>query len=180
MTSYASVLTITAFTLERYVAICHPIRSQSITTLSRVVKTIVGIWVMACLCALPFPLHTELIHIRHPTTDEPLELSIMCNVPHRWLPQMMFIFQISTFVFFLAPMTIITVLYTLIGVRLRNSEIQVETSKNDNSTMNTVTKARKAVIKMLGKYWVISFILHYLICLFFFMRTCLSTASYPL
>ena len=64
---------------------------------------------------------------------------------------MMYIFQISTFIFFLAPMTIIAVLYTLIGVRLRNSEFQVETIKSDNSTISTVTKARKAVIKMLGK-----------------------------
>ena len=44
LTSTASVFTITAFTVERYVAICHPLRAHATSSLPRVVKTIVFIW----------------------------------------------------------------------------------------------------------------------------------------
>ena len=47
--SSASVLTITAFTVERYVAICHPLRAQTVSCPSRAVKTVLVIWAAASL-----------------------------------------------------------------------------------------------------------------------------------
>ena len=71
MTAYASVLTITAFTVDRYVAICHPLRSQTISSLARAVKIIVFAWCLACCCALPYPAHTRLFHeLQDPCTGE--------------------------------------------------------------------------------------------------------------
>ena len=49
----ATVLTITAFTVERYVAICHPLRSHKLSQLSRVITIILLIWVFALALALP-------------------------------------------------------------------------------------------------------------------------------
>ena len=49
----ASVLTIAAFTVERYIGICHPIRSQTMEQLGRVLKIIVAVWVVACMGAVP-------------------------------------------------------------------------------------------------------------------------------
>lgn len=53
MSANATVLTITAFTAERYVAICHPFMAQSMSKLSRAVKLIVIIWLVAILFAIP-------------------------------------------------------------------------------------------------------------------------------
>jgi len=53
MSANATVLTITAFTAERYVAICHPFMAQSMSKLSRAVKLIVVIWLVAALFAIP-------------------------------------------------------------------------------------------------------------------------------
>lgn len=53
MSANATVLTITAFTAERYVAICHPFMAQSMSKLSRAVKLIVIIWLVAALFAIP-------------------------------------------------------------------------------------------------------------------------------
>jgi len=57
--SSASVLTILAFTVERYVAICHPLRAQAVSTPARAVKTLIAVWIGAALSALPYPLHTR-------------------------------------------------------------------------------------------------------------------------
>lgn len=47
------VLTITAFTVERYVAICHPFVSQTMSKLSRCIRIIVFIWILALVLAIP-------------------------------------------------------------------------------------------------------------------------------
>lgn len=79
-------------------------------------------------------------------------------------------FQISAFAFFLLPMTIILIMYALIGVTLYRSEMIGDNKSFSNSSAasssigqrnnNHVydpTKARKSVLKMLGKYRITSF-----------------------
>ena len=60
--SYASVLTITAFTVERYIAICHPLKAHTMTQLSRAVKAILFIWVLAVLASIPISLQLGIIY----------------------------------------------------------------------------------------------------------------------
>lgn len=49
----ASVLTITAVSLERYLAIRHPVTSRRISTTSRMRTVIVAIWMTSCGAMLP-------------------------------------------------------------------------------------------------------------------------------
>ncbi|KAG5873041.1 hypothetical protein JTB14_010524 [Gonioctena quinquepunctata] len=49
----ATVLTITAFTVERYLAICHPFLSHTMSKLSRVVKLVLFIWIVSVGLAIP-------------------------------------------------------------------------------------------------------------------------------
>ena len=167
MTSCASVLTITAFTVERYVAICHPMRAQRLSSPSRAIKIIALIWLSACITALPYPIHTRTYHyVHHPITNESLADSLICNIPPRWLPNMMFVFQLSTFLLFLTPMTVISVVYILIGLSLRKSAHVRQTS----ITSNHVNKgqARRAVLKMLGKF---TMSIYHIVCLLSFKVT---------
>ncbi|XP_063243551.1 pyrokinin-1 receptor-like [Bacillus rossius redtenbacheri] len=111
----ASVLTITAFTVERYVAICHPFLSHTMSRLSRAVKFVVGIWLVAMASAVPLAMQLGLV--RDPRHDE----LVQCSVARELFRNA---FEVSTFLFFVAPMTLITVLYALIGLRLRRSGLQ--------------------------------------------------------
>ncbi|KAH7723199.1 Protein NMUR-2 [Aphelenchoides avenae] len=52
-TSYASILTITCFSIERWLAICFPLRVKMFSTFSRAVKVIITVWVIAFVAALP-------------------------------------------------------------------------------------------------------------------------------
>lgn len=148
-TSYASVLTITGFTIERYIAICHPIVGQRVSRQSRAIKCIVIIWIISGLVALPYPIHTRTFYyLKDPRNRRPLSDTLVCNIPIKWHERMIIMFQVSTFAFFFLPMTVITVMYILIGVRLRKTEIGSK-GKISTSIKNTATRARKAVLKML-------------------------------
>lgn len=58
-TSYTSVLTIVAFSMERYLAICHPLHSYAMSGLRRAVRIIKLVWFVSFLCALPFAAFTK-------------------------------------------------------------------------------------------------------------------------
>lgn len=59
----ATVLTITAFTVERYIAICHPFRQHTMSKLSRAVKFILVIWILAFCLAIPQSIQFGVIEI---------------------------------------------------------------------------------------------------------------------
>ena len=65
-TGYASVLTILAFSLERYLAICHPLYHYTMAPLSRAVKIITVVWIVSFLAALPYAFFTQLNYIDRP------------------------------------------------------------------------------------------------------------------
>ncbi|ESO88934.1 hypothetical protein LOTGIDRAFT_93568, partial [Lottia gigantea] len=162
MTSYASVLTITAFTVERYVAICRPLLAHKIASLSRAVKIIIVVWLVAVLAALPYGLHTRQFYaIINPDTNKPIPDSLVCNIPEEWRDvPMKYIFQVSTFVFFLTPVTIIICLYILIALALRKSFLSRGLSeeshygsqnkhKNKNQSSNVPKQPRRVVMRIL-------------------------------
>ncbi|XP_026751895.1 pyrokinin-1 receptor-like [Galleria mellonella] len=112
----ASVLTITLFTIERYLAICHPFVSHKMSKLSRATRHVMMLWVAAFAFALPQALQFGIKD--HQGITMCLQTRVI--IEHS--------FELSTFFFFFAPMVLITVLYSLIGLRLRKTSI----SKDNN------------------------------------------------
>lgn len=147
----ATVLTITAFTVERYMAICHPFLSHTMSKLSRAVKYIVAIWSTALCLAAPQAIQFGL---KSEWKDGKLESSVCAVVTESLFDHA---FEISTFLFFVGPMTLISVLYILIAVKLRKSRLlQCESTihgRNESavSRSSRTTAAQNRVIKMLGK-----------------------------
>ena len=84
--------------------------------------------------------------------------STSCTIS--WDKALVHSFEISTFLFFFAPMTAITVLYGLIGWAIRRSTLS--RTGSDSSTHSATTgselraqqqaRARRVVLKMLGEY----------------------------
>ena len=150
MTSYASVLTITAFTVERYIAICHPLMSHKIADLRRSVIIIICIWTISFIIALPYPIHTRTLFYEYsPTTGKPLQQSLVCNIPPQWISEMTIMFQISTFLFFIVPMTAIIILYVLIAITLRRTALNRANSEESSGGHHSSHTRR--VVRMLGK-----------------------------
>jgi len=120
MTTTASVLTISAFTVERYLAICHPLRAQTTYRLERAIRVIVVIWLVACGSSIPFPVNARTFHyVVDPRDGTPLADSFVCNIPADRMATMKSVFLAYTFALFVVPMLVIVGLYTAIGLTLR-------------------------------------------------------------
>ncbi|XP_041985645.1 pyrokinin-1 receptor-like isoform X2 [Aricia agestis] len=111
----ATVLTITSFTVERYIAICHPFMSHTMSKLSRAVRFIIAIWICALCAAVPQAVQFGLVSYKD--NDQVITA---CTVKGHGVHQ---VFVISSFIFFVVPMSLITVLYVLIGIKLRTSNV---------------------------------------------------------
>ncbi|XP_045873985.1 neuromedin-U receptor 1 [Meles meles] len=117
----ASVLNVTALSVERYVAVVHPLQARSMMTRVHVRRVLGAIWGLAVLCSLP---NTSLHGIQQ------LELPCRGTVPHSATctlvqPRALYnlVVQITTLFFFCLPMATISVLYLLIGLRLRRERL---------------------------------------------------------
>lgn len=158
---YTTVLHIVAFTIERYIVICHPMRARTMLSRSRASKAIVLIWICSFILATP-------VFVFHGTEE-------LC----RGIPESKFCVQslehekyltlfhgISSLFLFFIPMTSIIVLYSLIARTLyaknitsgrRTSTLRIpknpasKKKKKQQSTNDAVDKARHHAVKLLGK-----------------------------
>ncbi|KYN04891.1 PREDICTED: neuromedin-U receptor 2-like [Cyphomyrmex costatus] len=152
----ATVLTITAFTIERYVAICHPFISHTMSKLSRAIKFVVAIWLLALCLAVPQAIQFGIVYgIDYADNGTAVLDSARCSL--RWT-LIEHAFEISTILFFVLPMTIIIVLYVLIAIKLRRSSLlstTVSKRHHVHGVLNHVdssrgkTNAQRNVIRML-------------------------------
>lgn len=105
----ASSCSITAFTIERYIAICHPIKAQFLCTLSRAKKIILFVWLFTSLyCVMWF----YLSDIQELVYDNITIITCGYRIPRRfYLPVYFFDFG----VFFVLPLLLSAILYGLIA-----------------------------------------------------------------
>uniref|UniRef100_A0A182P2X4 G-protein coupled receptors family 1 profile domain-containing protein n=1 Tax=Anopheles epiroticus TaxID=199890 RepID=A0A182P2X4_9DIPT len=135
----ATVLTITSFTVERYIAICHPFRSHTMSKLSRAIKFVIVIWLVAFGLATPQALQFGVVENNG---------TRLCTIKNEHFSHA---FEVSSFLFFVGPMTLIAVLYVLIGIKLRKSKLLqgVKRASSDYTTPPRGVSAQSRVIRML-------------------------------
>ncbi|CAN9493119.1 unnamed protein product [Ophioblennius macclurei] len=101
-----SSCSITAFTVERYIAICHPIKAQTVCTVSRAKRIIAGVWIFTCVyCMLWF----FLVDIQVKEDGH-----VLCGYKVKrelYLP----IYLIDFAIFYVIPLLLAIVLYALIA-----------------------------------------------------------------
>lgn len=144
----ATVLTITSFTVERYLAICHPFLQHTMSKLSRAIRLILIVWIVSICLAIPQALQFGVI-----TDEHHMEFCTMKRtiIEHS--------FELSTVLIFLTPMSLITILYILIGLKLRTSGIikhehasPLQHRIHVNSHRQQTSIGTRRVLKMLGEF----------------------------
>eukprot|EP00062_Callorhinchus_milii_P024897 gi/632985302/ref/XP_007909603.1/ PREDICTED: growth hormone secretagogue receptor type 1-like [Callorhinchus milii] len=113
--TYATILHITALSMERYVAVCFPLKAKVFGTKSRIKAIIVGLWMAALTSAGPVFL---LVGVEFQNGTDPSKTSeCKCTeyaVSSGLLNAMTWV---SSFYFFV-PVCCLTILYGLIGRKL--------------------------------------------------------------
>lgn len=112
----ASALSLTAFTVERYIAICHPMKAKSICTLSRAKKIIAACWVFAILYCSPWLLLTQVRLRCVRGVEEPVAT---CGFRlRRDSTEYLVMFFTDLVLFYIIPLLLSVILYALIGTML--------------------------------------------------------------
>ncbi|XP_073340237.1 thyrotropin-releasing hormone receptor b [Pagrus major] len=156
----ASSCSITAFTIERYIAICHPIKAQFLCTLSRAKKIILFVWAFTSLyCVMWF----YLSDIQELVYDNITIITCGYRVSRKfYLPIYFFDFG----VFFVLPLLLSAVLYGLIARILflnplpsdpkdkkngqNNHNVNNKTSCKNSRHSSSTASSRRQVTKMLA------------------------------
>uniref|UniRef100_A0A914X0Q1 G-protein coupled receptors family 1 profile domain-containing protein n=1 Tax=Plectus sambesii TaxID=2011161 RepID=A0A914X0Q1_9BILA len=161
-TSYASILTITAFSIERWLAICFPLKVQLFSKLTRASKLISLAWAVAFVCATPMghyviinrlPLPTFAINQSwtHLVSDDgwTVKDTDFCALDVAAPTAQRVLIQFAFWAFFCVPIVIISVLYVHIGLKLRVADEYLRKSDDMAKDRRRVYRARKSVLRVL-------------------------------
>ncbi|XP_067086077.1 neuromedin-U receptor 1 [Osmerus mordax] len=124
MVCFASILNVTALSVERYIAVVHPLRAKYVVTRTHAKRVILTVWATSVLCAIPnTSLHgikTLAAYSGHP--DRVIAESAICMlVKPKWIYNLTI--QVTTLLFFALPMLTISTLYLLIGLQLKQEKM---------------------------------------------------------
>lgn len=168
----ASILNVTALSIERYIAVVHPLRAKYVVTRTHAKRVILMVWGVSVLCALPnTSLHgISVLHrnLTSPAGNTEIPGSAICTLTKpRWMYNLTI--QVTTLLFFILPMLTISVFYLLIGLQLKREKMQEvleeKSGTGQDSFCNIRTQQQKArrrqVTKMLREYQTSQFFLKY-------------------
>ncbi|XP_072239191.1 neuromedin-U receptor 2 [Leuresthes tenuis] len=147
---FASILNVTALSMERYIAVVHPLKTRYLSTNQHAKRVITVVWVLSMICAIP---NTSLHGIFY--LPEKMEESAICTVlKPLWIYNL--VMQITTVCFYFVPMLIISILYLVMGIHLsrerRNGrwDLGKNCCSNSRRKISVENGRRRQVIKMLS------------------------------
>ncbi|TFK09547.1 Neuromedin-U receptor 2 [Platysternon megacephalum] len=127
MVCFASILSMTTLSVERYIAILHPFRAKLDSTRKRALRIIIVLWILSVLFSLPNT-STHGIMLQYFPNGTLVPGSATCTVvTPMWIYNC--IIQVTSFLFYVLPMAVISVLYSLMGLK---SEVNFVESMADS------------------------------------------------
>ncbi|XP_041985238.1 thyrotropin-releasing hormone receptor-like isoform X1 [Aricia agestis] len=167
--AHASVLTILAISFERYYAICEPLRAGYVCTKTRATLICALAWFFAALFTSPILAVATFTYERY---SDGTEVPVCLTQADTFWSALFFILIIA--IFFIIPLGILLVLYSVIAKNLMENPIIIsQHSKHPNNGGN-VLRYRKQVILMLG-----TVVLSFFICLLPFKALTLWIIVFP-
>ncbi|XP_061101991.1 tachykinin receptor 3a isoform X2 [Conger conger] len=132
---FASIYSMTAIAVDRYMAIIHPLKPRLSATATKVV--IICIWVLAVVLAFPLCFYSTIKKIPRRT---------LCYVawPHPAEDPFMYHIIVTVLVYIL-PLVVMGITYTMVGITLWGGEIPGDSVDNYHGQL----RAKRKVVKMM-------------------------------
>ena len=139
MSYTASVLILTAISIERYFAITHPMKTKQCTTIFRLAVVVILIWILSAVYAGPMLLFYDIVTI--PGTEDTFCLMVYSIN--------MKMFATANFILcYAVPLTVITLLYIRISVVLWKSSKGTVIGKADHKQSTAKMTLSKRLSKL--------------------------------
>lgn len=147
--TYSTILSITALSVERYLAVCFPLRAKRLVTKRRVRALILTLWTVSLLSAGPVLVIVGVERMGPPANVSAGEADTReCTMTQYAVESgLMGAMVWLSSLFFFMPVFCLTVLYSLIGRRLW----QRHRATSMNSRVAYRDKSNRQTIKMLGE-----------------------------
>ncbi|XP_056305949.1 delta-type opioid receptor [Danio aesculapii] len=124
---FTSVFTLTVMSVDRYIAVCHPVRSLTVRTPLRAKLINVAVWVLASAVGLPAMIMGQVEKDDH----DGAECMVSLPEPRKHWDR---VFMMCVFLFsFLIPVLIISVCYGLMVRRLRSVRLLSGSREKDRN-----------------------------------------------
>lgn len=145
---YTSIFFLTALSMDRYLAIVHPIRSRRLRTVVYARITCVLIWLFSFVLSVPTVLTRDVMNIANYTqTRDTIEIAnytTVCGILHPTddKTELLAINLMKSLLGFLVPFVIIITCYCLIGrALLRARHIQKSSRSRDDEVLHMLAAA---------------------------------------
>ncbi|XP_005997416.1 neuromedin-U receptor 1 isoform X2 [Latimeria chalumnae] len=152
---FASILNVTALSMERYIAVVHPLKAKYVMTQTHAKRVIITVWAVSILCSVPNTSLHGIFYLQTFSGQVIWESAVCMPVKPRWMYNL--IIQVTTMLFFFIPMGTISALYLLIGLQLKKEKmlrvLEAKTSRAVDSyqhiNIQQEKRRRRQVTKML-------------------------------
>ncbi|CAN2390612.1 Belongs to the G-protein coupled receptor 1 family [Pristimantis euphronides] len=142
---FASILSVTTVSVERYVAIMHPFQAKLKSTRKRALRILITLWIFSILFSIPYT-STHGILLQYFPNGSIVPDSATCTVVQPlWIYNC--IIQVTSLLFYILPMGLISVLYCLMGIKVSNHHVIMRANMMHTRIKNNIPKnIRKAVV----------------------------------
>jgi len=162
--SYASVLTILSFSLERYLAICTPLYIFPMSDIKRAALVSSLCWIIALLASVPHLVFTQINYIDYPyqSGNYVCESAFCAMLDENIHPASYPVHELSFVIFFLIPVSLLIFFYSNMIIVIRKAgKSHVRRSvmrRMDNQTLGSVNDSRRQIVYMLISVVVLFFV----------------------
>nr|CAQ68184.1 opioid receptor kappa [Cyprinus carpio] len=142
---FTSIFTLTMMSVDRYVAVCHPVKALDFRTPMKAKIINILIWVLSSAAGIP-----AMVLGSTQTNNGTTECALQFPDPYLYWDTLM---KICVFIFgFVAPLLIITVCYTLMVLRLKSVRLLSGSRKKDRN-LRRITRLVLVVVAVFVVRW---------------------------